>query len=109
MPWKAKHPCLWPGCPELTRRAYCAIHARRYDQDRGTAAARGYDARHRRWRKMVLARHPVCCDCRRELSTVADHIVPLSQGGDWSLENGQGLCQADHNRKTAKEQRVGGV
>jgi hypothetical protein len=40
-------------------------------------------------------------------ATVADHIRPLPQpnwyDGDWSLDNGQGLCHFCHNAKSAKE------
>jgi len=52
----------------------------------------------------VLARDPVCRICWKAAATVADHIKPLSRGGDWSLENGQGLCHPCHSRKTAQEQ-----
>ena len=58
---------------------------------------------YRRWRTMVLARHPLCtCGA---IATEADHIIPLSQGGGWSLENGSGLCKACHSRKTLRETR----
>lgn len=33
----------------------------------------------------------------------ADHIVPLADGGDWSDENGQLLCEPCHKAKTARE------
>ena len=72
---------------------------------RPSAASRGYDANHRRWRSMVLSRDPICRLCEREPSTEADHIVPLSHGGGWSLENGQGLCKTCHSRKTARERQ----
>jgi 5-methylcytosine-specific restriction endonuclease McrA len=58
-----------------------------YDEARGSAAARGYDRRHEKWRKLVLARDPLCriqklCGkgAKRELpdpATVADHVIPL--------------------------------
>jgi len=58
---------------------------------------------------MVLARCPICKMCRETLANVADHIVPLDPkdpaAGDWSLENGQGLCHGCHNIKTKNEQR----
>ena len=60
---------------------------------------------HRRWRLMILARHPLCRDpagCRQP-GVVADHIRPLADGGDWSLENGQGMCVRHHNAKAARE------
>jgi 5-methylcytosine-specific restriction protein A len=52
---------------------------------------------------LILARDPICRICKVEASTVADHIVPLRRGGDWGLENGQGLCASCHGKKTAKE------
>lgn len=60
---------------------------------------------------MVLARDPLCVHCeeagRVTPATVADHITPLDPldpyAGDWSMENGQGLCHACHNRKTSTE------
>ena|SRR5690625_2217462 len=112
---RPKRPCARPGCPELVDRGYCerCERRRRQTQDRGrlSAARRGYDRRHRRWRKMILARDPVCVDPygvhaeRGELvaATVADHIVPLARGGGWEMSNGQGLCAGCHNRKTVKE------
>jgi 5-methylcytosine-specific restriction endonuclease McrA len=57
--------------------------------------------RHEKWRLLVIARHPVCCICKERVSTVADHVIPLSEGGDWKIENGQGVCAVCHNRKTA--------
>lgn len=93
-------PCPTPACPNLQP---CPAHPRtwRVHPDRGTTAERGYGARHRRWRAMVLARDPICRACGRVPSTVADHVIPLHAGGDWSLENGQGLCRACHARKSA--------
>jgi 5-methylcytosine-specific restriction endonuclease McrA len=73
---------------------------------------------------MVLARHPLCgCGCHGP-AVVADHVVPLSAWARdpcgaaarllalrpaadtldaWSLDNGQGMCAASHNAKTARE------
>ena len=89
MPQKPGSPCSDPRCPNLKP---CPIHGRRaepaYDQQRGTTAQRGDDARHRRWRELVLAEHPVCVDPDRahpgvvRASTVADHIVPLREWED---------------------------
>jgi len=79
---------------------------REWDRQRGSSAARGYGARHRRWRAMILARDPLCVHCRERgrttPATEADHIVPLRRGGGWSLENGQGLCKSCHSRRTAR-------
>src|ERR1041385_5307504 len=101
MPQRAKRVCRGPGCSDLVDGDYCLRHAherglaaRDFDRRRGSAAKRGYGRRHERWRRMVLARDPLCkiaklCD-GTALSTEADHVVPLSQGGTWELENGQG-------------------
>lgn len=107
--------CLEPGCPRVARReGRCPecyeAHARRsferMDADRPSAAERGYDHRHREWRDAILARDPICrwpegCP---ELSTVADHRVPISEGGSrFRMENGQGLCDYHHNVKRQQE------
>ncbi len=115
MPRRPLSPCRQPGCSALVDRGYCPAHKdqawKPHDRVRGTAAKRGYNGRHRKWRKMVLARDPICKVCDEATSTIADHIVPLDPSrpweGDWSLDNGQGVCQACHNAKTARE-RVGG-
>lgn len=70
--------------------------------DRESAGARGYGARWRKLRKMVLAAQPLCVRCDRPAKHV-DHIVPRSQGGDDSMANLQALCATCHNRKTARE------
>ena len=92
MPKRALRPCRVPGCPELVGGGgYCSKHTpretartaeqrRSCDRRRGTSSERGYDARHRRWRLMVLRRDPVCRMCRREPSSVADHIRPIRRG-----------------------------
>ena len=83
---------------------------RRYDQARGSAAQRGYDAQWVRYRRMFLAEHPLCAECtqrgERVRATDVDHIVPVSGPGDplfWEPTNHQGLCHSDHSRKTARE------
>ncbi len=70
---------------------------------RPSAAARGYDRRWQRLRKMVLARDPVCKACGREVSEHADHIQAKAAGGSDSLDNLQGLCAGCHSRKTATQ------
>ena len=46
--------CATPGCPTIVeagaRNGRCIACQRRNEHDRGTAAARGYDSRHRRQR-----------------------------------------------------------
>lgn len=104
--------CSAAGCPTLTNAGRCAkheLHRGRADAGtRGTASARGYDRAHRKWRAAVLRRNPLCVEClkvgRTTRATVADHIVPIRDGGSKrDLENGQGLCHPCHNRKTVSE------
>ena len=108
MPSSAPRPCRYAGCTALVQRGtLCAEHrpdADGADSHRPNSRKRGYGQQHQRWRKMVLARHPFCQwpGCR-EFSTVADHIVPLAEGGGWSLENGQGLCARHHGVKTVEQ------
>lgn len=82
-----------------------------------SARQRGYDARHEKWRKLILHRDPLCRisafilarfpDCKAAKrcggmspSTIADHIIPLRAGGDFAMSNGQGGCLACHLWKT---------
>ena len=62
-------PCNQPGCPNLSRRAWCPVHSR-YSRttdepgDRGTAKQRGYDKYHRRMRVVCFQRDEWrCVDC----------------------------------------------
>jgi len=110
MPTAPLRPCAMPGCPEFVQAGerHCKTHrSQTYAHRRertGTTAQQGYGGRHRNWRKMVLARHPVCCEpgCG-QAATEADHIVSLKAGGSWSLDNGQGLCKRHHSIKTVRE------
>ena len=112
-PVAAAHPCAEPRCPALLERgtARCQAHdlKRRYyaEHPRPSSTQQGYGAVHRQWRRAILARDPVCRHCGIAQATHADHITALRKGGDFSLENGQGLCASCHNRKTAKEGRWG--
>jgi len=89
------------------------LHARsrRDESTRPSAAARGYcDRAHRAWRQAVLTRDAWACRacgrvCSDHREAHADHIVPISQGGErYDVANGQTLCASCHSRKTAREQ-----
>ena len=109
MPAKPTKPCA--GCGVAVRTKRCLACERAYQaadrERRGSSYQRGYDVRHQVWRGVILSRNPVCVMClERNVVTpavVADHIKPLNQGGDWSLENGQGLCLSHHNAKAGVE------
>lgn len=113
MPPRMNKPCCKPGCPELTKDRYCEKHkkdSRRYDQYRGSAAERGYDARWRKARAVFLKQNPLCVHCQKEgrltAATVVDHIIPHK--GDYKLfwdvkNNWQSLCKRHHDIKTVRE------
>lgn len=114
MPRRPRPPCSVPGCPEVTARGgRCEVHRREAEQQRGTAAERGYDTRWQRIRRAYLYRNPWCLLCGRT-ATVADHF-PLSrrqlvaQGvADPDAPNRlRPLCATCHNRETAKRQPGG--
>ena len=108
--------CAQPGCPTLVARGRCATHAREADRTRGTAEQRGYDARWAAYSRRFRAAHPVCgeqADGRLDPThsrclqagrvgpaECVDHIIPVSQGGDfWNPANHQALCIACNTAK----------
>jgi 5-methylcytosine-specific restriction protein A len=84
---------------------------RELDQQRPSAARRGYGPRWRRARAAYLTRHPLCAACRSlgrvVAATVVDHSVPHrgDTGLFWDEGNWQGLCKPCHDAKTAREGR----
>lgn len=105
--------CNQPGCPEIGPNPRCPKHTSEADLARGTPAQRGYDTPgHRRFRRIVLTRDPLCVLCGTP-SKVADHY-PLSrrdlvaQGlNPNDPDRGRGLCATCHNRETAQHQPGG--
>lgn len=63
------------------------------------------------WRKLravKLKQSPMCEQCERNgritPAQMVDHIVPINKGGaSLDIENLQSLCNACHNRKSAKD------
>jgi 5-methylcytosine-specific restriction endonuclease McrA len=51
-----------------------------------------------------------CVDCGKvDVSLHADHVMPISQGGDrYDTGNGQARCASCHARKTVRERENGG-
>ncbi len=125
-PTRARRPCAKPRCPALaTSSTFCESHAgekqrmaKAYDADRAIDPVRRLYGT-RRWRRTsdyIIARDPICRECGREPSTVADHIVPSAEyvarhGGDteyfFDHENLQGLGSDCHAKKTARDQGTG--
>jgi 5-methylcytosine-specific restriction endonuclease McrA len=52
-------------------------------------------------RKAVLEAQPICMICGVRASTVADHIVPMTDRHE--PEDLQGVCDPCHRQKTANE------
>jgi len=106
MPYKPLRPCRHPMCPNLTDAGYCEDHKRaerkRYDNDRGTAASRGYNGQWRKVRGIKLKRNPLCERCRSRGRTVAaamvHHIVAIRKGGAaYDVENLMSVCVGCHD------------
>ena len=108
MPWSPKRECREPGCRNRCEKgmSYCSEHTTKteklYEQLRGSATQRGYNAAWYRARGQFLARNPLCAECGRP-ATVVDHIVPHRGNKQlfWDTSNWQPLCEHCHDKKTA--------
>lgn len=104
-------PCIEKGCPRLTQGTRCDRHQLERDREldgrrTGPHLRGGQTAKDREWAEQVLARDPVCRMCRRRKATVADHIIPIRDGGArFDLKNGQGLCRPCHSGPKQAEDR----
>jgi len=118
MPMKAKRPCRWPGCPNLTsdRRGYCDEHktkaAQKYERyGRDPATAKRYGADWKKIRKRYITAHPLCEICkaagRYTAAEEVHHKTPLADGGTNDPDNLQALCKPCHSRITAKNSSWG--
>lgn len=74
-----KRPCL--DCGRLADRTRCLECRRRKNRLRGSAPSRGYDREYRRKRAALLEGNPSCHWCGAP-ATTADHVPPLSEGGN---------------------------
>lgn len=88
----------WQRQPEVR-----AEQAKRYDERRGSARARGYDARWERARIVYLSQHPLCVCCKANgvvhEASLIDHVI--AHRGDrrlfWDVSNWQALCKWCHD------------
>ena len=113
MPYKPKHPCAHPGCPELVEHGekYCEKHRTLHQEEvnRPSASSRGYGRAWQKAARAFLNANPLCAECLKQgryvKATVVDHIVP--HRGDqklfWDRNNWQPLCKACHDKKTFEE------
>jgi 5-methylcytosine-specific restriction protein A len=103
--------CTTPGCPHLTLDGKCTEHKRAAEQQRGTAAQRGYSGKAwRAARRAVLRRDPICVLCNTAPATVADHhptsrreLVAMNVSDPDALYRLRGLCASCHGKATARE------
>lgn len=77
-------------------------------QQQGDHSAVYHSSRWVKVRRLVLQRDPICVRCYNAgvtiPSTVADHIIPINQGGPvWEMDNLQGMCNTCHAVKSARE------
>jgi 5-methylcytosine-specific restriction protein A len=108
MPQRAPHACPTPGCPHLAYKpGPCANCASTREQARGSASSRGYGARWRALRALVLQSEPLCRDCQAEgrvtPATDVDHILAREKGGTDERSNLAPRCHAHHSAKTVRE------
>lgn len=77
------------------------------EDNRPSAAKRGYDGTWRKIRLQVLREEPLCrvCHANGHITPAqeVDHIVPLARGGTHARANLQPLCKTHHSQKTARE------
>jgi 5-methylcytosine-specific restriction protein A len=111
MPQRAPSACRRPGCAGLVRAGVCSrcgplrsqVQAA-HDEQRGTAAQRGYGGRWQRLRLAFLSEHPLCAHCLAcgivVPATDVHHLVPRRDGGSDEESNLQALCHACHSRVT---------
>lgn len=124
MPKKGRvaKPCGKFGCTTLVAlgHVYCTAHERkevvsrgqRYDLSRGSAHARGYDAKWAAFAQWWKRLHPLCAWCQERgvvmQGNQVDHIVPLVDAPQrkYDHDNVQTLCRVDHTRKTVAEREA---
>ncbi len=72
--------------------------------NRPSSASRGYGYNWQRFRKMRLARDPLCQDClpRAEAASQVHHKIKKADGGHDSIENTRCLCAPCHSRRSGR-------
>lgn len=114
MPRKAKRPCRYKGCPELTESAsgYCEKHEKLIESQynkygRTPEAKRRYGRQWQKTRAAFLAINPLCEMCKRQgrytLAQEVHHIKAVVDGGTNEFENLMALCKSCHSKITYAE------
>lgn len=111
MPYKPKHPCSYPGCPELTNERYCHEHKLLMDKlyntyQRPVEHKKRYGNNWHRIRNAYFKEHQYCEICKRNGKLVigeqVHHIIPLKEGGSNEWSNLMTLCRCCHSRLHAE-------
>jgi 5-methylcytosine-specific restriction protein A len=114
MALSAPKTCTRSGCPGLVtngRCSNCGKDRKRWQpsqnrDERLSAAARGYDSRWRKVRRMILSKSPLCVDCyRQQIVTEASevhHIKAIRDGGTNEESNLMPLCKPCHSTRTRR-------
>lgn len=106
MPRRPKHPCSFPGCPELTHQRYCQKHKRFMDSQynrmqRPYKMNQRYGREWKEVRNAYIKEHPFCEICGMEGKVVkaeqVHHVIPISEGGTHSPSNLMALCASCHS------------
>jgi 5-methylcytosine-specific restriction protein A len=112
MPYKAKKPCAYQGCPNLTGGRYCEEHAKlaakQYNQySRDPATNKRYGRSWARIRAAFLSANPLCERCKRDgrltPAEMVHHKVRLTDGGTNDWNNLMALCTECHSRLHAEQ------
>ena len=117
MPYKPKHYCAYPLCPELVESGnkYCSKHKKlkSIGKTKRSSCAEGYDRIWERLRRYKLNRNPLCEECLKKEPKVirqAEQVHHIKKIKDYPelrlvLGNLESLCRGCHNIKTAKEKK----
>lgn len=106
-PIKIHPPYRWEGIPKMRR--VCFLRQRVLANHPNWKIDRSMAARSGRYfppsvRRQILERDGYRCRCCGASDKLAaDHIVPICEGGDGSVANGQTLCSKCHAAKTREE------
>lgn len=101
MPSRPLKPCK--KCGKLSETGYCPEHTpapwKKYTETERIVKGRPLT----KAREYLFRRQPLCAACGVRASTIRDHIIPLSQGGEDTYANTQGICEKCHTEKTLTE------
>ena len=111
MPMKAKRPCAYPGCPNLSDERFCLEHRSKVNSDyerygRNKATKKRYGRAWKRIRDRYASLFPFCEICFDKGIIVPTqeihHKKPLSEGGTHDMDNLIALCKSCHSQIHAK-------